>query len=175
MAIASSIRSLKSMFIATCFVLFTVCYAFHSVYAAPVQVDIYGPAQGRITMAVATPLIHEGQEGTKGTIANTLGTKLNALIEENLSFLPFVRMTDKRMVLGGTVLAGYKAPLVDFRRFQIAGASLLVTAGWPKGDVSKGTVELRVYDIFLSASLRAYNNVQDDVLVSVGTDLLLTL
>ena len=59
-----------------------------------------------------------------------------------------MRLTDPKAVLGGTTLPGYQPPNVDFKRFQLAGADLLVTAGWPQGDKSGSTVELRVYETF---------------------------
>lgn len=44
--------------------------------------------------------------------------------------------------MGGARLNGFKSPDVDFNRFKMAGADLLVTTGWVGGD----TVELRVYE-----------------------------
>ncbi|MFI3272558.1 MAG: translocation protein TolB [Pseudomonadota bacterium] len=155
---------------------------------AAVQVDIFGPGQGRLNLAIAEPLtaivdnpVAVGNSADdasmvspsampKAPVANALGQKLNALITENMSFLPFIRMTDSRTILGGTVLQGYKAPYIDLRRFQIAGSDLVITAGWPDGDAEKSFVELRVYEVFSGKLVfgRAYSNVEESSLVSVA-------
>ena len=108
---------------------------------AAMQIDIYGPGQNIVNLAMAAPL-------STGQPAQGLGKELDAAIPDNLSFLPFMRLTDPKAVLGGTTLPGYQPPNVDFKRFQLAGADLLVTAGWPQGDKSGSTVELRVYETF---------------------------
>ena len=105
------------------------------------QIGIYGPGQNIVNLAMAAPL-------STGQPAQGLGKELDAAIHDNLSFLPFMRLTDPKAVLGGTTLPGYQPPNVDFKRFQLAGADLLVTAGWPQGDKSGSTVELRVYETF---------------------------
>ena len=93
---------------------------------AAMQIDIYGPGQNIVNLAMAAPL-------STGQPAQGLGKELDAAIHDNLSFLPFMRLTDPKAVLGGTILPGYQPPNVDFKRFQLAGADLLVTAGWPQG------------------------------------------
>ena len=108
---------------------------------AAMQIDIYGPGQNIVNLAMAAPL-------SSGQPAHGLGKELDAAINDNLSFLPFMRITDPKAVLGGTVMPGYQPPNVDFKRFQLAGADLLVTAGWPQGDGSGSTVELRVYETY---------------------------
>ena len=100
--------------------------------AAPVKLDIFGPGQRVLNLAMADPL---------GDTSST-ATELNNLITENLSFLPFIRTIPSGGIMGGTRLNGFKSPDVDFNRFQMAGADLLVTTGWVSGD----TVELRVYE-----------------------------
>ncbi len=116
-----------------------VCAAGSS--GAAMQIDIYGPGQNVVNLAMAAPL------GSNQPV-NGLGKELDSAIHDNLSFLPFMRLTDPKAVLGGTVMPGYQPPNVDFKRFQLAGADLLVTAGWPQGDNSGSTVELRVYETF---------------------------
>ena len=66
----------------------------------------------------------------------------------NLNYLPFMRLTSPSAVLGGTLLSAWQGAEVDFRRFQIAGADLLVTAHWPNGDRDNSTVELRVFETY---------------------------
>ncbi len=109
---------------------------------AAMQIDIYGPGQNIVNLAMATPLTAPSSPATD------LGPALHAAIEGNLSFLPFMRLTDNRAILGGTVLAGYQPPNVDFKRFQLAGADLVITAGWPSGDDEGEAVELRLYETY---------------------------
>lgn len=109
---------------------------------AAMNIDIYGPGQSIVNMAMASPLNPGPKEATG------LGAKLHKAIQANLNFLPFMRLTDSKGVLGGTVLQSYQAPNVDFKRFQLAGADLLITAGWPQGDGENTTVELRLYETF---------------------------
>ncbi len=106
---------------------------------AAMRVDIYGPAENVVNLAMAAPL------GPKAPAAE-LGSALNKAIRNNLSFLPFVRLTNPDAVLGGDILAGYQPPKIDFKRFQLANADLLITAGWPDGDKEGSTVELRLYE-----------------------------
>ena len=131
-----------------------------SAMAAPMQtIDIYGPSQRIVTVAMADPL------GENGRNAPQMGTELNTLIRENLRFLPFIRIIDNK-ILGGTRLAGYTTPNIDFKRFELAGADLLITAGW----VAPDTVQLRVFET-LGGSLvvgRAYTDVEPDTLVQVA-------
>lgn len=109
---------------------------------AAMQIDIYGPGQNIVNLSMAAPLTAASKEATG------LGRELHKAIEENLNFLPFMRLTDPRAILGGNVLAGYQPPNVDFKRFQLAGSDLVITAGWPGGDGQNSTVELRLYETF---------------------------
>ena len=103
---------------------------------AAVQIDIYRPGQNIVNLALAAPIKGPGEEATG------MGTDLNNLVQQNLSFLPFMRLTDPRAVLGGTVLPGYEPPTLDFKRFQLAGADIVVTAFWPKSSA----VQLRAFE-----------------------------
>ena len=108
--------------------------------AAPVRVDIYGAGQQKINLAQAAPLRGPGQR------ADATGAELHGLITENLNILPFVQLVDPAAVLGGAVLAGADMPNIDLKRFQLAGAAVLITAGWPEGDAPGRMVEMRVFD-----------------------------
>ena len=109
---------------------------------AATMVDIYGPGQNQINLSMASPLTGPEAE------ASALGSELHKAIQKDLEFLPFMRLIPSSSVLGGTVLSGWQSESVDFRRFQIAGADLVVTAYWPGGDTENSTVELRVFETF---------------------------
>ena len=107
---------------------------------AAMRVDIYGPGQNSVNLALAAPLTAPGKE------AAGMGAELQKLIRENLGFLPFMRLTDPGAVLGGTVLEGYEPPNLDFKRFQLAGSDIVVTAWWPNGDRGTSPVQLRAFE-----------------------------
>lgn len=109
---------------------------------AATLVDIYGPGQNQINLSMAAPLTGPELE------ASALGAELHKAIDSNLNYLPFMKQVSPVAVLGGTVLSGWKSDEIDFRRFQIAGADLVVTAYWPGGDAENSTVELRVFETF---------------------------
>ena len=103
---------------------------------AGVKLDIIEPGQRILNVAMADPL------SSGGGSASSLGNELHGLINDNLSFLPFLRIIPSGGIMGGSKLYGFKSPDVDFNRFKMAGADLLITSGWVNGD----TVELRVYE-----------------------------
>ncbi|MDR1777556.1 MAG: translocation protein TolB [Desulfovibrio sp.] len=107
---------------------------------AALRVDIYGPGQNIVNLALAAPLNSSRGEATG------MGRDLQRLVEQNLGFLPFVRLTDPKSVLGGTVLAGYEPPSIDFKRFQLAGSDIVVTCYWPEGDSGTRSVQLRAFE-----------------------------
>ncbi len=122
--------------------LLVLALAFAVQCQAATMVDIYGPGQNQIKLSMASPLTAPGQRAT------ALGSELNDAIVADLNFLPFMKLIPSSAVLGGTVLNAWQGADVDFRRFQIAGADLLVTAHWPSGDRENSTVELRVFETY---------------------------
>ena len=107
---------------------------------AAMRVDIYGPGQNIVNLALAAPI--KGPQ----TQASGMGTELQKIVEQNLSFLPFMRLTDPRAVLGGVLLAGYEPPSLDFKRFQLAGSDIVVTTFWPEGDSGTRPVQIRAFE-----------------------------
>ena len=107
---------------------------------AAMRVDIYGPGQNIVNLALAAPITGPQKQ------ANGMGAKLQKLVEENLSFLPFMRLTPAASVLGGTLLPGYEPPNLDFKRFQLAGSDIVVTTYWPNGDSGTSSVQIRAFE-----------------------------
>lgn len=110
---------------------------------AATQVDIWGSGENIVTVGLADPL-----GPTPGRAVTGLGAQLAKAVRDNLGFLPFMRLVRPEAVPGGGTLQGYQPPNIDFKRFQLAGADLLITAGWPKGDAEGSTVELRLYETY---------------------------
>ena len=132
--------------------------------SAVTMIDIHSPGQNIVNLAMAAPLTGPSQ------VAAGLGAELHKAIETDLSFLPFMRLTVPGAVLGGTTLAAWQGPELDFKRFQIAGADLLITAYWPKGDHNNSTVELRVFETFSGKFVfgNAYAGVTKDEVSNVA-------
>ena len=107
---------------------------------AAMRVDIMNPGQNIVNLALAAPL--KGPQ----VQATGMGAELQTLVEQNLSFLPFMRLTDPKAVLGGVVLAGYEPPSLDFKRFQLAGSDIVVTTFWPDGDSGTKPVQIRAFE-----------------------------
>ena len=137
---------------------------FQSEAKAITAVDIYGPGQNIVNFAVATPLV------APSTPVGTMGTELNKKIMENLFFLPFMRMIPDKAVLGGSLLSAWAGPGIDFKRFQIAGADLLMTSYWPQGDKNNATIEIRVFETFSGKFIfgNAYSNIKKQDLDAVA-------
>jgi len=128
----------KKYFAPVALALLLVCQA--ALANAAWRVDIMNPGQNIVNLAIAAPLTGPDRQ------AAGMGTQLDSLIQQNLSFLPFMRLTDPKAVLGGTVLNGWEPPALDFRRFQLAGSDILVTAYWPNGDSGTSSVQLRAFE-----------------------------
>lgn len=138
-------------------------------HARSLEVDIYGPGQAALNLVTATPL---GSDAA-GTVSSAPaeGAELKALIDTNLFYLPFIKTVDGATILGGNTLAGFKAPDVDLRRYQLAGVDLVITQGWPQPAAGKQPfVELRVYEAFSGKLVmgKAYFDVTKDILPRVA-------
>lgn len=127
--------------------------------AQTVTVDIYGPGQSKMFIALADPL-------SSGGGAPASGNALNSLLSSNLSFLPFLEQLSPSSILGGVKLDGYDRDAIDFKRFQLAGADLLLTAGW----TSPTSVELRVFEAFTKQLVvgKAYSITSEKQLAEVA-------
>lgn len=144
------------------FLLFMACFAFET--KAQTTVDIYGPGRNVVSLSTAIPLNAPNEQ------SGIVGTELYTKINENLSFLPFIRFVSNQDVLGGAVLDAWKGAALDFRRFQIAGADLLITAYWPDGDGNGEDVEIRVFETFAGKFIfgNSYSDVSIDDIGSVA-------
>lgn len=128
------------------------------------RVDIMNPGQNTVNLALASPLTGPDRQATG------MGAQLQKIVEQNLSFLPFVRLTDPRAVLGGTVLNAWEPPALDFKRFQIAGSDILITSYWPKGDSGSVPVQMRAFETNSGGRLfgKEYSNVNASDLPEVA-------
>ncbi len=111
---------------------------------------VVGP-QLRVRIAFADPL------GSGGPSA-----AMQQFIQDDLGFLPFVTLVSPSSVPGGTRLPAASGD-IDFKRFQLAGAHMLITAAWT-AEGGKGRVELRVFDVTTGKFLfgNAYSGVAEN-------------
>ncbi len=123
--------------------------------AKAVRINIQGAGQSILNLAIASPLTAPNEQ------AEVLGKELDDAIKYNLSFLPFVKFTNPDAVLGGTVLAAWQGNGIDFKRFQIAGADLLITQAWQNGDRENSEVEIRVFETYAGKFVfgNSYSNI----------------
>ena len=151
---------MKQKFTTAICALVLVCLSASLVLAQPISLDIKGAGNRIINVSLADPIA----DGGGSAPAN--GPKLDALIQENLSFLPFMRLIDRKAILGGSRLNSYKMPGIDFKPFTLAGAQLVVTAGW----VDSSTVEMRVYEPTTGQLVfgKSYSDVQEKLLPKVA-------
>ncbi len=138
----------------------TLCLSASLALAQPVSLDIMGAGNRIINVSLADPIADGG-----GTAPGN-GPKLASLIQENLSFLPFMHIIDSRAILGGSRLNTYKMPGIDFKPFTLAGAQLVVTAGW----LNSSTVEMRVYEPTTGQLVfgKSYSDIQENLLPKVA-------
>lgn len=144
---------------------FFVCLAVSApMVQSATMVDIYGPGQNIVNLSMAKPLTAPQTE------ARAFGAELDKKIRYNLSFLPFMNLVSDANILGGTLLSAWSGAGLDFRRFQIGGSDLLVTAYWPNGDASGGKVELRVFETFSGKFIfgNAYSNITEKEVEAVA-------
>ena len=121
--------------------------------AAPVQIDIFGPSQLVVKLAMAD---YQG--------SSSAASDLHKYINENLSFLPFMKIIDPSAVLGGTKMEAISGAGVDYKRFQLAGADFLITSGWFKKSGERPYVELRTFEVVTGKLVfgNAYYDVAND-------------
>lgn len=129
--------------------------------ADAVTIDIYGPGQNRMNMALAQPLAKDGAQPPP------VAKKLQKLVKQNLEILPFLDLIAPESIIGGDKLEGYTLDVVDFKRFELVGADLLLTTAWsPDGS----SVELRVLQVFTKRRLvgKSYTDITEALLPEVA-------
>lgn len=131
---------------------------------AVLRVDIMNPGQNTVNLALAAPLTAPDKQATG------MGAQLQSYIEQNLSFLPFMKLTPPQAILGGIVLNGWEPPSLDLKRFQLAGSDILVTTYWPEGDSGTRPVQIRAFETNTGGRLfgKEYTKVNNKDLTEVA-------
>ncbi len=100
--------------------------------AAAGMASIIGPGAPMTYVVQATPI------GSTSRAA-----QMQKAIDFNLSLLPFVNLLSPGSIPGGAQVSAASGQGVDFKRFALAGANLLITANW----ISSSQVELRTFEV----------------------------
>jgi TolB protein len=103
----------------------------HSVFAAPLNVEIVGAGDNMTNVMQATPLGDPSRAGA-----------MQKAIYSNLSLLPFVRLVNPNGVPGGPSVASAEVGHEELKRFALARVHLLITANW----LSPAQAELFCYE-----------------------------
>jgi TolB protein len=122
-------------------------------------VDIQGPGQAKMNLAMARPFAGGGQVSP--------AEKLQDLINKDLHFLPFLQVVPASNIPGQ--VNGPTADQIDFRPFGLAKVDVLVTANWTPGG-NLGNVELRAFEVFSQKVLvgKGYDGVTDAQLPDIA-------
>jgi len=157
--------------IRTLFLLSVVALVFPAMQAGArsIEVDIYGPGQGALNLVTTAPLGSTPAGAVTASPAE--GPELKSLIDRNMYFLPFIKVVEGSTILGGNTPAGFKAPDIDLRRYQLAGVDLVITQAWPTPAPGKlPSVELRVFEAFSGKLVlgKAYFDISKDMLPRVA-------
>jgi len=133
--------------------------------AKALSVDIYGPGQKKINMAFADPL-GLGLDNR----APQEAVEFIRYLRANLSLLPFLNLMDPGEILGGSMLDGVDGESMDYRRFSISKADMVMTMGWRPTPAGPAGLECRVFDVFGQRLVvgKAYSNVSENNLPQVA-------
>ena len=101
-------------------------------HAASAVANVIGSGSSNINVVLTTPMGSTGR-----------AEQLQQAISGNLSIIPFVTMLDGRSIPGGAAVSAPNGQGVDFNRFLLAGAQLLVTSNW----VDSSNVEIRAFEV----------------------------
>ena len=150
------------IFLVASILLFAALPIRHAVAQQTLSIDIFGPGQTQLNMALTRPLgLIPGQQPPAE--AQTLA----GYLEDYLGFMPFLNLVPGTRILGGDELPGVTVQDMDFRRFRLERVDLVLTAGW---EGSAGPVELRVFETFEQRLIlgKAYSGVSPEDLPEIA-------
>jgi TolB protein len=129
------------------------------------EVTIYGPGQNTLNFIQAEPF---GLAGP-GTTPEFAGD-FDELVQQNLNLVPFLSLMNGGDVLGGAKLEGVTAENIDFKRFHLSRADLIMTTAWKAEEAGTSRLECRVYEVFSGRLLagKAYGGLKKDMLPRVA-------
>ncbi len=108
------------------------------------QIDIFGPGQDQINVFVAPALPAQGEDFIQEEHPETI----RSLMQQNLSLLPFLSLTSDEDILGGAEVKGIRGADIDFRKFNLSRADMLITIGIDQQAGLPGAVEIRAFEVY---------------------------
>ncbi len=133
-------------------------------WAAPARaltIDIYGPGQRQVNLALLAPVAVSASPDAPARLPEG-AARLQELIEQNLSFLPFLQLIPSSEVLGGEAATGATTKEIDFRALSLSQTDLAVSTAWINEGDNMGALELRLFEAFQGRRIlgKAYANVR---------------
>ncbi|MCF8106320.1 MAG: hypothetical protein K9K64_12635 [Desulfohalobiaceae bacterium] len=107
------------------------------------HINIYGPGQKKINLLVSQALALQESGPAPDEVRDVEQT-----LYKNMEFLPFINIMQPEDILGGTELDGVTGKDIDFKRFALSRADLLLTLGWVQEGAGSVRVELRAFETF---------------------------
>jgi len=140
-------------------ILFLLCTLIFSLLAISAQaqqvltVDIYGPGQRLVNMTMLPPRSLRSESNIPAA-----AQEFEALVRNNLSYIPFLKDVSMSTLLGGDPSKGVKGSEVDFKPLQLAKVDLVMTSGWDGSNL-----EVRVFETFSGRMVvgKAYGQISD--------------
>ena len=130
-----------------------ICLMPLAVKAAPYTVDVIGVGNRMTNLVQALPVGGSGR-----------APALQKAIASNMALLPFVNIINPNGVPGGATVTTATAEGIDFKRFSLANAQLLITTNW----VDSSQVELRCFSVaqgsFMFGNRYAVGGSEDNLL-----------
>lgn len=161
-------RHINKAYIFVLVVTLSVLSAFPAA-AETVTIDIFGPGQSKLGLVMADPM---GEEPGSQAPAKE-GRELLDRLKANFNYLPFLKQIEANTILGGPRVAGHTRTTIDFRRFQLAEADILLVTRWPgEADSETGgrNIEIRAFEVYTQRLMvgKAYFDITPDRMQEVA-------
>ena len=108
------------------------------------HLNIYGPGQKKMDILLVAP-------GSPGDSELEMPEKVGMLkdtIQENLSYLFFLKAVQEDQLLGEKQIEGARSEDIDFKRLRMSNLELLITMNWNFEQPDSGQVELRAFEVY---------------------------
>ncbi len=107
------------------------------------RIDIYGPGQKQLNLYIAPPQPSDSEMPRPKEIGI-----LEQTLSKNMGFLPFIHLMAAGDILGPKALSGTTAADIDFKRFNLSQADLILTSSWRQKEDGVLQIELRAFEVF---------------------------
>lgn len=115
--------------------------------------DIHGPGQRMVNITLLPP---KGLNATP--LVEASAKAFEALVANNLSYVPFLKLVPVSDLLGGDPSTGVKGSEIDYKPMQLARIDLCMTTGW-----NGNYIEARIFETFSGRRVvgKSYNDVSE--------------